>query len=627
MIFRLFFSLILLTAFQKVSAQAKDIFISTTGSDKNRGSFDDPLLTVEKAKETVRSYKKNNPNQKGKVSVYFLKGVYELDAPLKFGTEDLGTNSLTIEYNAFPGHEVIISGGKSIKGRWEIDSRSDDITIWKIHIEGAENGKFIFRQLFADGRRLPRASSINLTTEGPLSMYSNSIKRYGFEESGALKQSSLDAFCSFKYRTGDLDHIKTINGAEILMYHSWECSWHSIARIDTLTRTVYLKSSSRYPVGFFSNHVRYRIENTREVLDDFDEWYLDIEKGDLYYAGYKNEDPNAKEFIVPITNKLLTIKGDTTNSSKFGYVSFIGLQFNYSGYPLGINDLADKIKVKGSNQFPWLDFSTGFSSSQAAVDAGEAIIISHASHISFSNCTFAHLGNYAIGIKEYGHHNTIDNCTIYDVGGGGVLIGYNVGNPIERALPFSSSPAFNKVHNSFIYNIGKVHPSSVGIGIMQANNTTITNNEIYNAPYTGISCGWTWDSIRNYTKHNLIANNHIHHVMQELDDGGGIYTLGQQPGAILKGNYIHDIYRSRGAIGSFNNGIFFDEHSALIKVEENVIHSIENEPIRFNQTSKDKMLWGVNYFNVPLPFDKPSREVINKAGHLYHPISTSTNKK
>ena len=82
--------------------------------------------------------------------------------------------------------------------------------------------------------------------------------------------------------------------------------------------------------------------------------------------------------------------------------------------------------------------------------------------------------------------------------------------------------------------------------------------------------------------------------MQDLADGGGIYTLGRQPGAIIKGNYIHDIPRSKDAVGSRNNGILFDQASSEMTVEDNVIKGVANEDLRFNMTQATKMTFKKN---------------------------------
>ena len=49
--------------------------------------------------------------------------------------------------------------------------------------------------------------------------------------------------------------------------------------------------------------------------------------------------------------------------------------------------------------------------------------------------------------------------------------------------------------------------------------------------------------------------------MQHLGDGGGIYTLGFQPGTVIRGNHIHHVQRSRFNQAAPNNGMFIDEGS------------------------------------------------------------------
>ena len=51
------------------------------------------------------------------------------------------------------------------------------------------------------------------------------------------------------------------------------------------------------------------------------------------------------------------------------------------------------------------------------------------------------------------------------------------------------------------------------------------------------------DAVRPYlhTRNNLIELNEIHHAMQILGDGNGIYIRGCGPGNVIRGNYIHHL--------------------------------------------------------------------------------------
>jgi len=82
--------------------------------------------------------------------------------------------------------------------------------------------------------------------------------------------------------------------------------------------------------------------------------------------------------------------------------------------------------------------------------------------------------------------------------------------------------------------------------------------------------------------HVGVSNNHVH-------------TCGVTfPGAVLRGNLIHAMRRSRFACGSPNNGIFFDEGSKGFLVEGNVIYETAGKAVRFNRSKKEWHTWRDN---------------------------------
>ena len=69
--------------------------------------------------------------------------------------------------------------------------------------------------------------------------------------------------------------------------------------------------------------------------------------------------------------------------------------------------------------------------------------------------------------------------------------------------------------------------------------------------------------------------------MQILSDGGGIYTLGRQPGTVLSGNVIHDVPLNAGRAES--NGMFLDQGTTELVIENNLIYAVDRSPFRFHQ--------------------------------------------
>ena len=131
-----------------------------------------------------------------------------------------------------------------------------------------------------------------------------------------------------------------------------------------------------------------------------------------------------------------------------------------------------------------------------------------------------------------------------------------------------------------LYEAGQHYQSAVGIWQGFAAMCEISGNEVYNLPYTGISIGWQWNPIPSSSRENKIVGNHIYDVMKMLGDGGGIYTLGYQPGSLIRDNEIHDIMRSELNHASPNNGMFIDEGSKGYLVEGNYIYRVSHTCIR-----------------------------------------------
>ena len=114
--------------------------------------------------------------------------------------------------------------------------------------------------------------------------------------------------------------------------------------------------------------------------------------------------------------------------------------------------------------------------------------------------------------------------------------------------------------------------------------TEISNNYIYEVPYSGIALGWGWSSYKDSDTcgDNSILNNKIEKSMLQSFDGGGIYICGQQYGeSIVSGNHIID---------SINGGgIYLDTYSSNNDVIENTLECFCAPADSFNNK------WSNNY--------------------------------
>jgi len=80
----------------------------------------------------------------------------------------------------------------------------------------------------------------------------------------------------------------------------------------------------------------------------------------------------------------------------------------------------------------------------------------------------------------------------------------------------------------------------------------------------------TIDDVRPYlhSHDNLIEYNEIHHAMEKLGDGNGIYIRGSGPGNVIRRNYIHHLVNPIGS----QSGIRTDGGQMDTLVAENVIY-------------------------------------------------------
>jgi hypothetical protein len=204
------------------------------------------------------------------------------------------------------------------------------------------------------------------------------------------------------------------------------------------------------------------------------------------------------------------------------------------------------------------------SAPQAASDVSAAIRLSNSSYITFENCTFDHIGNYAVEITTGVSHVIFDHCSVSDIGAGGFRITGVNAVPVTEAVPHDIT-----ITDCSINGYGQVFRSAIGVFVQYAHDCTISHNEISDGYYSGMSIGWIWGYGDHATSNLLVEKNHIHHIGQGLlSDMGGIYSLGVQPGTTLRENVIHDIQTYELGYGGW--AYYTDEGSSGILIEKNI---------------------------------------------------------
>jgi len=525
-------------------ALAVEIHVTPGGVEASPGAVVKPVASLTQARDRARALIAKGLKEDLHVVVH--GGVYRLTEPLILGPQDGGTGEHAVIWTAADGETPVISGGRVITG-WKQDGR-----FWRTTLPEVKAGKWIFNELFAAGERRPRARHPN--------------------DGWARVEKVIDDRHAFTWKEGEVPALADPGEAQLLFLHDWSVTRVRIASMDAASRqlalAVPLPESRR--LDKWGPHARYRIENHAVLLDAPGEWYLDTKSGVLTYRPMPGETIGNTEAVAPVARQLLVARGEEGKPVRNLHLR--GLTFEHCAYrPAG------GWYTGGQAGFHWE--GKGRKGGGLRVAVTPAIALEGAGRCTFEACRFRHLGGSGVWFGRACHGCGLVGCVVEDVAGNGVMIGEEV---VRQGRDVATG---NRVENCRIVHCGKRFFGAVGVWVGLSAENVIAQSEIAHHPYTGVSVGWRWNPTPSPCRANVVARNHIHHCMQILSDGGGIYTLGRQPGTRLANNYIHDIPVNAGRAES--NGMFLDEGTTELVIEENLIHDTVRSPLRFHKAGKN----------------------------------------
>jgi len=547
--------------FRLIGTEQLNFFVAPDGNDNwsgllakpNKEKTDGPLATIFEARNRIRALKqKSGGRLPNPVNVYLRNGDYFLDKTFEIDWRDSGADKMPVTYAAYPGESPVLIGGFQIKN-WK---RSLDKKMFVAEIPSVAEGKVYFNQLFVNSERRIRARSPN----------TNWFRIDGYpttrDAAGHVVPGNRNAFF---FKPGNIKNWNNLQEANIILFHSWENSIHPIKSVNLESNLVEFAAPLKewWTIGYWEKNQRYIVDNVFEALDEPGEWYLDRNRGRLYYYPLPGEKPETIRAMAPLLVEIIRIIGEPKEDRYVSNIVFTGIKFH----------CAD-----------WERKPEGNSSTQAAVEAPCAIVADGALNCIFEKCEIAHTGGYAIWLRRGCRSCKIEQCRIYDLGAGGVRVG-----ECNMAKVDCDESSGNVVYNNYIYDGGRIFTGGVGIWLAQTSSNLISNNEIRNLNYTGISVGWNWNDAQNRTHHNIIQYNHIHHLVNGvMSDAGGIYALGISPGSIIRNNVIHDIWPYERP--DFGWGIYLDATCGNYTVENNIVYYTRSGGIMYNNGGHEHLI-------------------------------------
>ena len=549
-------------------ADPTTFYVAPTGNDENPGSESEPFATLERARDAVR---KHNKTMDDDITIVLRGGTYRLKRTLVFDPQDSGHHGHHVIYKASPGEKPVLSGGVPITGwKADVDGR------WKARCDEH------FRQLYVDGKRAVRARSPESKTDDPAH----------WTQCGIAYMPGVELFGEQGYRTTEVAMADWRNPGdiEICYYVGWchtRCKVESITRdgdhaLIRMVQPQFMLARNKEGVRVSLPHY---LENALELLDEPGEWYLDRSAKVLYYKPRPGENMETAEVIAPLLEKLVELRGSLEKPVE--HIHFQGITFRHATWlepsRVGVVEQQANFQQQIINRLDRMGHVCNVHNEVLKSPAN--VICRTAKHLRFEGCVFSQLGGAGIDLEYGSQENVITGCHFRDISGSAIQIGdvqrsdHHPGD--ERTIVKNNHVVGNLIEDCAVEYMG-----GVGIFVGYTDGTRIAHNEIRDLPYSGISMGWGWGEedagggFEGYYQpykfktptpsgNNRVEYNHIHHVMSKLQDGGGIYTLGNMPGTMIRENHIHD---NPGVPG----GVYLDEGSGFIEVTGNVVHGVSN---------------------------------------------------
>ncbi len=582
------------------SAQAGNtLYVSPSGSDANPGTQNQPIQTLQHARDLARSL---NQNLSADLTIFLEGGTYQLSQPLVLDASDSGSNGHNVIWQAVSGTHPVLSGAVKVTGWSQFDAAKN---IW---VAQAPKG-LKSRQLYVNGTRVQRAhGSLPVTLKQTTTGYT----------------ASAATMAGWKNPSGTTPQIEFVYTGGLGAWTEPRCPVGSMSGT-TITMAQPCWSNSTKRLCCFSDGRAYNlvgrmsiteqptdVQNAFQLLNAAGEWFLDEGSSKIYYIPRSGENLATADIEAPVLESLIT--GSGTTSSPLHNIVFTGLQFSYATWlgpntGEGFSEIQANYQVTGTNGWQVQGLCTlppqhGTCPYAAWTQIPGNLSFTNDHNIQFTSDAFVHLGAAGLALGDGSQQDLVKGSVFTDISGNGLELG-NVDMPTASG---SSQTLGNTIADNHIFNLPAEFHGGVGVDIGYSASTTLSHNQIDHTSYT-----------------------------QQLNDGGGIYTQGitgssLSNGEHINGNVIHDqvgsghvVYTDNGAtdVTITGNGIY-NTGTAVAWASRHVDYTANNG--NYDATNVENNYWenpsgytsgkGVTVANnhvISSPSQIPS-SIVNNAG-------------
>ncbi|HMF53308.1 MAG TPA: right-handed parallel beta-helix repeat-containing protein [Edaphobacter sp.] len=581
----------MLLAAAKPAKDAVVIGVSPTGDDRAAGTPASPYRSLERAQQAVRLVSGAHD-----VIVQLADGTYRISQTLRFTSQDGGRNGHTVTWQAAADAHPVISGAMPVTG-WRGSSHG-------IYVADVPPGAEA-RQLWVNDELAPIASEeirrddYTFTREGMVSKANGAA----LNELEGAKHLELRATGFFTERIAPIERVD--HGKLLMRQPAWD---NNLWGYDTIEKPFHPELSHLYLV------------NSLKLLTKPGQWYLDSDAGKLYLEPNSGVDLSKADVELPHLTVLIAIGNSLDEPVRD--LAFRGIRFSHTTWlgPSGEEGYASQQsgsyltgRALAYPSDPIATCAVGCRAFESMRNEWHqmpaSIQVTASERITFDHNTFAHLGQYALGIGNDADATvtgtglgagdvTVTSNTFTDCAGGAILAG-----GVQRDAHHPRDPRMiNRqliVRNNRISSISREFRDNSAILSTYVQGAVILHNDISDVPYDAIDIGYGWGMqdaggnpnyrvrMRGYdwpqnlvyqtpTTHRdvVVAANRIHDAKKLFHDGGAIYNLSASPGTLITENYIYDIH---GLIA-----LYLDEGSRYVTVRKNVVQDPGAEWLNIN---------------------------------------------
>jgi len=520
-----------------------DYYVSPEGSDSNPGTEAQPFKTIERARQAVRATIASGMSSD--ITVLIRGGKYFLSSTLSFDEQDSGRNGYKVVYRNHPGDEPIIIGGQEITN-WEHHSGD----IYRAHV-----GNWEFYTLMENG-------VLSTMARHPNSGWRNMV---GAQE--GCRDCPREVW--FTYASGDIPNFDYSDAQVYVItggpgHTEWRAMTLPILNIDWGARKITVKKWGTWRP--LREGDRYRIRGSLDFLEEPGEYYLDQSTGYLYY--WPRHTPiGSQEIVAPKMRRIIEVKGDSVEGDHAENIRFSGLTF-----------------ILG-------DQAESFQSDDPVKYHDGLVYLQNADNITVECCAIKNAGHNGVMLYENAQNNIVYGNRIENIGEHGIQL-MGLGEDDIRYVNRNNVISSNYLGNGYSeYADGTwlwvgLGSGKAAIGLTRSGDNRIEHNEVEHWPYMGINLAGTryttiaaevapcpdcWDYLHN--RNNYITFNDISQVMEDANDGGGLYSVGGGQDNVFDNNLIHDLESGSPRVKNAT-GIYLDNDACYWTVKNNIVYGL-----------------------------------------------------